>query len=60
MLDAVVLSGDEDTVEAKLRELLSFGSSEILVSPIAAGSDRESSHERTLQLLARVCRSLDN
>ena len=59
MLDAVVLSGNEDQVEEKLMELFSFGATEILVSPIVAGSNREASRERTLNLLARVTEKIE-
>ncbi len=59
MLDAVVLSGSEAQVEEKLMELFSFGATEILVSPITAGDNREASRERTLNLLARVTESLE-
>jgi alkanesulfonate monooxygenase SsuD/methylene tetrahydromethanopterin reductase-like flavin-dependent oxidoreductase (luciferase family) len=54
MLDAVVLSGSESQVEQRLREILSSGASEVLVSPVVAGEDREASRERTLRLVARV------
>ena len=59
MLDAVVLSGNEETVEEKLMELFSFGATEILVSPIVAGGNREASRERTLNLLARVTEQIE-
>lgn len=59
MLDAVVLSGNEERVEERLMELFSFGAGEILVSPIVAGSNREASRERTLNLLARVTEQLE-
>ncbi|MBF8267900.1 MAG: class flavin-dependent oxidoreductase [Dehalococcoidia bacterium] len=58
MIDAVVLSGDESRVEERLRELLSFGATEIIVTPIAAGDDRAASTERTLRLVARVAQSV--
>jgi F420-dependent oxidoreductase-like protein len=54
MIEAVVMSGDESRVAERLRELFSFGATEILVSPLAAGSDRASSLERTLRLVAEV------
>ena len=54
MLEAVVTSGDEVRVEESLRELLSYGASEIMVTPILVGEDREASHQRTLQLVARL------
>jgi hypothetical protein len=48
------MSGDESRVAERLQELFSFGATEILVSPVAAGSDRTASVERTLQLVAEV------
>jgi hypothetical protein len=41
-------------VAERLHELFSFGAAEILVSPLAAGSDRAASLERTLRLVAEV------
>lgn len=58
MLDSVVISGDESAAESKLRELFSFGATEILATPIPAGSDKKGSLERTLQLLAGISRTL--
>ena len=58
MVDAVALWGDEGRVEEKLGELFSFGAAEILASPVPAGRDREASFDRTMQLLAKVARSL--
>jgi len=58
MLDAVVLSGDEARVADRLRELFAFGATEILVSPLAAGSDRKASQERTLQLVAEAAKAV--
>jgi alkanesulfonate monooxygenase SsuD/methylene tetrahydromethanopterin reductase-like flavin-dependent oxidoreductase (luciferase family) len=54
MIETVVLSGDESRVAERLHELFSFGAAEILVSPLAAGSDRAASLERTLRLVAEV------
>jgi F420-dependent oxidoreductase-like protein len=54
MIETVVLSGDESRVAERLQELFSFGATEILVSPLAAGSDRAASLERTLRLVAEV------
>jgi F420-dependent oxidoreductase-like protein len=54
MIEAVVLAGDESRVAERLHELFSFGAAEILVSPLAAGSDRAASLERTLRLVAEV------
>jgi F420-dependent oxidoreductase-like protein len=54
MIETVLMSGDESRVAERLQELFSFGATEILVSPVAAGSDRTASVERTLQLVAEV------
>jgi F420-dependent oxidoreductase-like protein len=54
MIETVMMSGDESRVAERLQELFSFGATEILVSPVAAGSDRTASVERTLQLVAEV------
>ena len=54
MIETVVMAGDESRVADRLHELFSFGATEILVSPIAAGSDRAASLERTLRLVAEV------
>jgi F420-dependent oxidoreductase-like protein len=54
MIETVLLSGDEARVAERLHELFSFGATEILVSPLAAGSDRAASLERTLRLVAEV------
>ena len=58
MVDAVALSGNEDQVTEGLRELLEMGATEIMVSPVSAGPDRDGSLERTLGLLARVSQSV--
>jgi alkanesulfonate monooxygenase SsuD/methylene tetrahydromethanopterin reductase-like flavin-dependent oxidoreductase (luciferase family) len=58
MLDAVLLSGAETRVADRLHELLSFGATEILISPLAAGADREASVERTLRLVAEVAKAV--
>lgn len=58
MIDAVVLSGDEARVAERLQELLSVGATELLVTLVSAGADRNASHERGLQLVAQVARKL--
>jgi F420-dependent oxidoreductase-like protein len=58
MIDAVVLSGAESRVAERLQELFAFGATEVLVSPLAAGSDRTASVERTLRLLAQVAKAV--
>jgi F420-dependent oxidoreductase-like protein len=57
MIETVVLSGEESRVADRLHELFSFGATEILVSPLAAGSDREASLERTLRLVAEAAKT---
>jgi F420-dependent oxidoreductase-like protein len=58
MIDAVVLSGDEARVSERLQELFAIGAAEILVSPLAAGSDRTASLSRTLRLVAEVAKAV--
>jgi len=58
MLDAVVLSGTEETVAGRLRELFDWGSDEILVSVVTAGTDRAGSWDRTVRLLAQASKTL--
>ena len=57
MIETVVLSGEESRVADRLHELFSFGATEILVSPLVVGSDREASLERTLRLVAEVSKA---
>jgi F420-dependent oxidoreductase-like protein len=59
MIDAVVMSGDESRVADRLHGMFALGATEILVSPIMAGSDRAASVERTLRLVAEVAKSLN-
>ena len=58
MIEDVVLSGDEETVAGRLRELLDWGATEILAHPITAGSDASTSMERSLNLIATVGQGL--
>lgn len=58
MIDAVVFWGNEVQVEARLRDFFSCGATEILVSPVVAGSDRAASLDRTLRLLGKVTQAL--
>ncbi len=59
MIAGTVLSGNEEQVKAGLQGLFDLGASEILVSPLHAGLDREASLARTLGLIAQVSRSLN-
>lgn len=58
MLDSVVVSGNESIVEERLREWFAFGATELLVSPVLVGPDKEYSLQRTLQLVAKICQTL--
>jgi F420-dependent oxidoreductase-like protein len=58
MIEAVVLSGGEARVAERLQELFAFGATEVLVSPLAAGSDRSASLQRILRLLAEVAKGV--
>jgi alkanesulfonate monooxygenase SsuD/methylene tetrahydromethanopterin reductase-like flavin-dependent oxidoreductase (luciferase family) len=58
MLEAIVLSGSEAQVAGRLRELLSLGATELMLTPLAAGTDREASLDRTLRLVAQAAQSL--
>ena len=60
MIAGTVLSGNEDRVKAGLQGLFDLGASEILVSAVHAGPDREASLARTWGLLAEVSRSLNS
>ena len=54
MIDATGLWGNESQVTEKLEGLFALGATEVLASPITAGSDRNESLERTLRVLAKA------
>ena len=54
MIEGVAIFGDEETVAQKIQELLAMGATEVLASPITAGSDPGASLERTTKLLAQA------
>jgi F420-dependent oxidoreductase-like protein len=58
MIDAAVLWGNETRVAERLRELLAWGATEVLASPVLAGENQAASLERTLRLLGQVAQSL--
>ena len=58
MQEAVLISGDEGTVAAGLRRLFDWGSGEVLVSVVTAGSDPEASWRRTVNTLVQVQQTL--
>ena len=58
MTDGLLIYGDESRIADQLRELLSMGATEILVSPVLVGDNRPASLDRTLRLLGQVAQSL--
>ena len=54
MIAGVVASGDESSVEGKIRGLFELGATEVLASLILAGPDQEASLDRALRLLAKI------
>ena len=54
MLDAVLISGDEDTVSEAIQAIFDWGASELLASVVPGGDDLDASQERTLSLLASL------
>ena len=58
MVDAVAVWGDESRVSEGLQGLFTLGASEVLVSPVPAGADKDASLDRTLGLLAQVAQSM--
>ena len=58
MVDAVAVYGNEDQVAQGLRAVLEMGAAEVMVSPVAAGTDRDGSLERAMGLLSRVSQSV--
>ena len=58
MIDAAVFWGDEARVAERLRQLLAWGATEVLASPVLAGQHQAASLERTLRLLGQVAQSL--
>jgi alkanesulfonate monooxygenase SsuD/methylene tetrahydromethanopterin reductase-like flavin-dependent oxidoreductase (luciferase family) len=57
MIDAGALWGDEAWVADALTGLFALGATEILMSPVPAGTNREASLERTLRLLSQVAQA---
>jgi alkanesulfonate monooxygenase SsuD/methylene tetrahydromethanopterin reductase-like flavin-dependent oxidoreductase (luciferase family) len=56
MIDAIVVYGDAAVVKQRLVEIQSSGIPEIMVHPIATGSDRAASMTRILELVGAVGR----
>ena len=57
MLDAVLISGDEDAVSAQIQEIFDWGGAEILASVVPAGDEETASERRTLELLGKLSTS---
>lgn len=57
MIDGLVLHGNEERTAEKIQQLLDIGASEVLVSPVLAGSDRGAALDRTVRLLGQVAQS---
>ena len=57
MVDAAVLRGDESRVAGRIQEMFSLGATEVLASPVQAGSDPAGSLDRTLLLLDQVAKN---
>ncbi len=53
-IEAVVLSGDEKRVAGRLRELFTWGASEVMATVLPAGADPDASRQRTLGLLSEL------
>ena len=58
IIDAVVLGGDEERVEGRLRQLFEWGADEVLVTVVTAGDDPQRSWERTVRAVAQLAMSL--
>ncbi len=52
MVEAVVFSGSEDKVSARINELFDWGISEIIATVVTVGDDSAASRDRTLALLS--------
>ena len=57
MIDAAVWWGDETKVAEKIKEMFSFGATEVLLSPIAAGEDQGESIHRVTRLIAEMSKT---
>ncbi len=54
MIDGVAILGDEETCAQRIQELFDVGATEVLASPVTAGSDRAASLDRTMRLLGQA------
>jgi alkanesulfonate monooxygenase SsuD/methylene tetrahydromethanopterin reductase-like flavin-dependent oxidoreductase (luciferase family) len=58
MIDATVLWGNEARVTERLHEMLDWGATELLVTLVPAGTNRNASLDRTMQLLGQAARAV--
>ncbi len=58
MLDAVVPWGREEKVADGLKRLFDMGASEVIVTIVLAGSDKEASYRRGIDLIAQLVKEL--
>ena len=58
MIDGVVILGDEESCAQRIQELFEMGATEILASPVTAGTDRAASLDRTMRLLGQSAASV--
>ena len=54
MIDGAVIWGDEEKCAEGVQKLFDLGSTEVLASPISAGSDTAASVDRTMRLLGQA------
>ncbi|MBI2868188.1 MAG: LLM class flavin-dependent oxidoreductase [Chloroflexi bacterium] len=54
MIDAVVFSGDEQRVAARIKSLLATDAAEALFSIVSAGKDKAASRQRSIRLIAKA------
>ena len=57
MIDGLLVCGDESRIGDRLRELLSMGDTELIVSPVGAGANRPASLDGTLKLVGQIAQS---
>ena len=58
MLDASVLYGDEDGLDAKVRAFFAAGADEVVLSPFGVGDDPAASQADCIRVLADLAREL--
>lgn len=57
MVDALIISGNEDEVEARIRGMPDFGASELLADICPVGADSARASDRTIGLLGAVAQT---